>query len=448
MQENPAIIRVTGVEIQGLKNVKKGVFQTTSTIDSYEEADIIGFYGQNGSGKTAVVDAFNILKNLLSASKERALPSIKENLIMYKEECMKLFFYFVVKNRFGEFFVNYEVSLIAGEERLQVVSEELSYKENEKNKRMKIILSKKENKLQIRNKKTKEMNEELRISVEVANRMAFGEATSFIFRKELKDALKLYLSDTEIELLRNLSTDFNRDLHIIDTVQYGLLVANIIMPFSVHFENKRGHIPYEMKETSILPAELFTTIESIVTQTNIVLKTIIPGLQIKVQKINEQKLNDGRDGIRFELLSKRGHQELPLRTESEGIVKIISILNALIAVHNNPNACIVIDELDAGIFEYLLGELLEVLDSSGQGQLIFTSHNLRILEVLPIKNMWFTTLNEDNRYMQLKGVQKFSNARDIYLRAIQLGGQNEEIYVETDSYDIKKSFRRAGLAYE
>ena len=36
-----------------------------------------------------------------------------------------------------------------------------------------------------------------------------------------------------------------------------------------------------------------------------------------------------------------------------------------------------IDELDSGIYEYLLGECLEVMQDKAKGQLIFTSHNLR-----------------------------------------------------------------------
>ena len=41
-----------------------------------------------------------------------------------------------------------------------------------------------------------------------------------------------------------------------------------------------------------------------------------------------------------------------------------------------------VDELDSGIYEYLLGECLEVMQDKAKGQLIFTSHNLRPLEIL------------------------------------------------------------------
>jgi AAA15 family ATPase/GTPase len=391
------------------------------------------------------VEAFNLLKILLSANHDAPLPKLTSNLIYFNEKTIRLLFQFIIKNQFGEFYVNYSVSISAGKGRYQVVDEEVIYRENKGNDPFKVLISKNVKNFTIGNNKPHDMNEFERVSAMVANRMAASNSTSFVFREELKEVFEVLLEENETEIMQNLSADLNRDLHVIDTVQYGLLVANLVMPFSVHLKKKRGHIPYEMADTMVLPMDLFETIDQVVSQTNIVLQTIIPGLLIKIRKINKQKLSDGSEGVRFEFLSKKRDIELPLRSESEGTLKIISILSTLIAVYNNPNACVVIDELDAGIFEYLLGEILEVLNENAQGQLFFTSHNLRILEVLPIRNLWFTTLNEEDRYHQLKGVEKLSNARDIYLRAVQLGGQEEEIYAETDLYDIKTAFRKAGI---
>lgn len=42
----------------------------------------------------------------------------------------------------------------------------------------------------------------------------------------------------------------------------------------------------------------------------------------------------------------------------------------LIDVYAKPSACVAVDELDSGIFEFLLGELLQVLKEHGRGQLI------------------------------------------------------------------------------
>lgn len=436
-----SIIRVANVEVKNLKNVKKGKFGTNSTFDNLEIADVVGFYGQNGSGKTAIVEAFNLLKILLETWE---LPRLSKQLIYFNEKFMELSFDLIVNNHLGEFFVKYEVSMGEGKEKLQVIREKISYRENISKKRFKDIFYKDTEEIAIRKQKIKSMNEDIRVTVMVANRMASDNCTSFVFRDELKEIYDHFLNEIEAEIMNNLLGEFNRDFHVIDQTQSGLLIANIVMPFNIHLKNIRGKIPYELGDTMVLPPPLFEAIEKVIEQTNVVLKTIIPGLQIKIRKIHQEKMNDGTDGIRFEFLSNKENIELPLRSESSGVIKIISILSTLIAVYNNPNACVVIDELDAGIFEYLLGELLEVISENGKGQLFFTSHNLRILEVLPIRNLWFTTLNEEERYLQLKGVKKLNNARDIYLRAVQLGGQDEAIYGETDLFDIKKSFRKAG----
>ena len=57
----------------------------------------------------------------------------------------------------------------------------------------------------------------------------------------------------------------------------------------------------------------------------------------------------------------------------------------------------------------------------------------------------FSTVNPENRYIRLKNVRN-SNLRDIYLRSIILGGQDEEIYDETDAIEMGRAFRSAGKA--
>ena len=130
--------------------------------------------------------------------------------------------------------------------------------------------------------------------------------------------------------------------------------------------------------------------------------------------------------------------------ESEGIIKIISILNVLIQAFGNPSICLVVDELDAGIFEYMLGELLDIFEKSAKGQLIFTSHNLRALEMLDKNSIMFSTVNPENRYIHMKSVKENNNLRSMYIRSITLGGQDEAIYEETDSLKIARAFRKAG----
>ena len=437
------MVRVSSVMLENIKNVKKGKFTTNSNFEAMNVADILGIYGQNGSGKTAVVEVFKLLKAILDEDGE--FPELTTHLIYDGQQSAKITFDFVVKNKYGEYFVTYNLQLGRGKERFIALNESITYRENEKNKRIKILVAKENGKITVRTKKVNNMIDKYRIPTLLAEGMSVKSATSFVFRRELDEVLESFLTAEEVELMRNIAIDFGKDLHVIDEVYYGLLVANIVMPFNIHLGNARGRIPYEMNDTMLLPITIFTPFMKVIDQINIVLKEMIPGLTIKVNSRNNETMDNGESGVRFEFLSKRGDTELPLRCESSGILKVISMLSTLIAVFNNPNACVVIDELDAGVFEYLLGEILEILNENGKGQLIFTSHNLRVLEVLSVSNMWFTTANEEDRYIQLKGVKQLSNARDIYLRAIQLGGQDEDLYKETDTYNIKMSFRKAGL---
>lgn len=435
------VIKVKNLRIKDLKNIRNGEISSNLDFNTLSNSDLIGIYGQNGSGKTAFIEAFSLLKNILEM---QPLPEKSNHLVYFNEKEIDLFFEFSVNNDFGEFFLYYNVKLKIGKEKLQVLNENLSYKENQPYMKPKSLIEKSNDSVRIRNKDFLDFNNEDKLVILLAKEMANANNTSFIFNKNLRKLYSQNFSELEMELFKNLFYDFNKNFHIINDMQTGLILANIIMPFSINLKSVRGQIPYGLNEPMVLPDRAFSDISKVIKQINVVLLKIIPGLQILINTLNSETMENGKTGTRFEFLSQKNDNRLPLRCESAGILKLISILSTLIAVYNKPNSCVVIDELDSGIFEFLLGELLEIISESGKGQLIFTSHNLRALEVLSNKNLWFTTTNENNRFIRLKGIKKLSNSRDIYIRAVQLGGQKENLYNETDIYSIKKSFRKAG----
>lgn len=155
---------------------------------------------------------------------------------------------------------------------------------------------------------------------------------------------------------------------------------------------------------------------------------------------------DGKISKQIQLMSLKNNKEIPFRYESEGIKKIVSILQLLIVVYNNPSITVAVDELDGGVFEYLLGEILSIISEKGKGQLIFTSHNLRPLETIDKGFIAFTTTNPYNRYIRLTNVKGTNNLRDFYYRDIVLGEQSEQVYNPTNNYEIALAFREAGEA--
>ena len=64
-------VRVESIEIANFKNVSFGKLVLENTKPEYR-ASILGLYGQNGSGKTALIDALELLKLVLSG---QSIPS-------------------------------------------------------------------------------------------------------------------------------------------------------------------------------------------------------------------------------------------------------------------------------------------------------------------------------------------------------------------------------------
>ena len=69
MNENT--VRLLSVKLKRMKNVGKGIVKMPEFNDNFFEepsAEILGVYGQNGSGKTAIIDALSFIKSLIAGS--------------------------------------------------------------------------------------------------------------------------------------------------------------------------------------------------------------------------------------------------------------------------------------------------------------------------------------------------------------------------------------------
>ena len=202
-----------------------------------------------------------------------------------------------------------------------------------------------------------------------------------------------------------------------------------------------------------MPEIVFSEIKSQFENINIVLSQIVPGLNVDLHELSPALMKDGSMGHVVEIVSSRnetdmsvfhnqeaapdGRVHMPFRYESDGIRKIVSVLSLIIDAYN--------EQLDAGVFEYLLGEVLQTFQESGKGQFIFTSHNLRPLEVISKDYIYFTTTNPRNRYIRMKGIGSSNNLRNTYFREIVVGEQDEELYRNTKRFKIVSAFRKAGM---
>ena len=221
-----------------------------------------------------------------------------------------------------------------------------------------------------------------------------------------------------------------------------------VLPFSIWLSGEDGSIGYTLPLTLSdhcqVPDQVFDVVEYAIKITSSVISKIVPNMTIEVADIGKTISDDGDEVRLFDLVSNRNGVRIPLSYESDGIRRIISFLTLMIAVYNNPSVTVAIDEIDSGIFEYMLGEILSVLGESAKGQLIFTSHNLRPLEVLPPKYLLFTTVNPERRFAKLEGISGNNNLRDCYFRTIDLGVGKDAFYDATDTFSIEQALYEAG----
>ena len=197
----------------------------------------------------------------------------------------------------------------------------------------------------------------------------------------------------------------------------------------------KGRMDLDLAKPFEATEEEEDTIKDTFSNINSVLGTLIPNMSIGCER--------DEDG-RIRLASYKNSSPIPLRSESEGIIKLISIISVLIFVYNERSSALVIDELDASIYEYLLGEIMEVFRNGAEGQLIFTSHNLRILEMIDKRSLIISTRNPDNKYIRIpKSVPDSANLRNYYLRTVLLSDEKDGISAEVDPHDIARALRKA-----
>ena len=454
------VVRLSSLTLENIKNVKNGtIFMPLSDSRNMTlgGAELLGIYGQNGSGKTAVVDTLFFLQRIMIGHE---LDQSMVDYIDVDASGAEVTAEFKIFGNEILFEVGYHVCLTKRDGAISIEREFLNCAINQDGKRSNknIFMDYQKSEGDSIFKPQKRLDElmgkdkEIKTDLIVARKMAeksncsyiFGENSREIFCKKCDNDFKYYAI-----VIRELFNFALQDLFVIRNSHSGVISANFLLPMAFRVVKDKmgmkGDFAVPLMEPVVLDIERKELLDVIVEQINTVLCTIIPGMSISVKDYGKQALDSGEEGWKVELMSVReGKKPIPIRMESEGIIKIISILNALIQAFGNPSTCLVIDELDAGIFEYMLGELLDIFAKSAKGQLIFTSHNLRALEMLDKESIMFSTVNPSNRYIHMKNVKDTNNLRSMYIRSITLGGQDEIIYEETDSLKIARAFRKAG----
>lgn len=457
-------IRIKQITIENFKNVKYGTLDLENKRKDYK-ASMVGIYGQNGSGKTALIDAVVLLKLALCG---QSIPLKYADYIHVDAKYATLSYQFQIQQDEQMFDVWYsfriqkvidDTSLNMEEDpgkflvRAELYDEVLSFSLESKSvhhrkntlidTRTKDVFLPKAKYLELVGKEKQNTTEML-----VTKRVVQKSSRSFVFSREMMQIFQKNCQKKEyLTILEGLMWYGNRELFVLHTEHMGLINSNTLpltFKYTKEHSDMVGNITIPLDAPVSIPEEALGVVMNVLNNMNIVLEQIVPGLTIGIKELAVIAFQDAKPGKTIQLMSQKNGTSIPFQYESEGIKKIVSILQLLIVVYNQPSITVAIDEIDSGIFEYLLGELLKILSEKGKGQLLFTSHNLRPLETIDKGFIAFTTTNPQNRYMRMVNVKGNHNLRDFYYRDIVLGEQSEQVYEATNNFEIALAFREAG----
>lgn len=468
-----ANVRISGIKLHNLKNVVRGYLSFDNPRKNYK-ASVVGIYGQNGSGKTTLIDAITLLKFILTG---RSVPRNFSDFINVNSEKATLEFYFDVNSSMGLVPVSYEFTISTVEDlsdqnadglesvrRTVRISNEIikcpSFEETTLTlgRQGKLIDTNCATGFTPNSKRNLLIGSFDLTDILVMKKLTETTSRSFVFSRELLTAIRNRVNkigERSIALtyyssiLEKMVSFAHHELFILDTQTAGLINLNaqpILFKYKQPDMGAFGSITLPIDRPTIIPQQEKEVVEKIIGSINIVLCKIIPNMSISIKSLSKQVMQDGSVGEQIQLMSKREgfDKPLPLAIESEGIKKIISVLQLLIVVYNDPSITLAVDELDSGVFEYLLGEILRIISERGKGQLIFTSHNLRVLETIDRGFVAFTTTESKNRYTRMTNIKGNNNLRDVYYRKIMLGDENDKYYDSIPNFEVALALKLAG----
>ena len=420
-------MKLKSIKLENFKNIKNSKIE-------FKSNNLSAIYGPNGSGKTAVIEAIEVVKEYFLIDKpdfmEKELDEKLKNFIKIGETTTSIEFEIEGETK------KYKIILIFSKDKFNNIlpmEEKILYKNVDKKRETykKLISFKSYEVQQINLKKSESINiiekilkqqetSKLSINLENVNLNSYlGIIFSQIIENQ-KSENKIKLNDELENVLTNFLEieNYLTKIFVITLENQAMTNLKIFLNMNIHLENSQGTIPITLNQNNNFYSEnIAEAIINTIKQINGIFKAIIPDSELVCEVDGERITEKEKEkGINLYVIKKG--DKISIKNESVGIQKIVSILSALIYCIQDENALVVIDELDAHIFEYLLAVILEQISKIAKGQLIFTAHNLSPMERLKGENIIVTSLDEDEiNYSYFKRISKTTNLRQKYIRS-------------------------------
>ncbi len=430
----------TYVKAKNFKSLKDIAFNLNKT--KAKTNQFIAIYGENGSGKTNIVELFKVLQQLVMARtidvamnkipKEywkiqeeigEQLPpelnqiwqlslNLKEYRMINEKEPTEIEYGFKINDIDGFYYIKFDDEII--EEKIYYIAgKQKSYlfqikKESDK------IVEKINKKIFINEKYNEELIENIN---KYWGKYSFLSLLEFEIQEKNKEYVENNISENIFKVIEQI---LSMTVHV-DKGTLRIIPDNLIK------QRKLNNI-----QNGVVNKEKLSEIKKYENILNIFFTQAYADIKEVKYKINEK---EGK--IFYELYFNKmigGEvKSIPSKLESDGTKRILEQFDTLIG--SLLGETVIIDEIDNGIHDVLMKNIIMSIKDEITGQLIITTHNTLLLEILPKECIYILstdyngnkTINSIRDY-EVK-IQRNNNARDLYFKGV-FGGIPTTNYID------------------
>ena len=394
---------------------------------------IKAIYGENGSGKSAIITAVKIFQDIICNSQylsEFKNQKLLDELINKKTQHYKFKCEFLCRLEKDNIIFAYELQLKKNESGLyEIVYEKLSERSgNYSNSRYKSIYEVSNGKLIFVNAQNENYSMIEKMTYNLLGKSSFLNIYFFNFNNFNKDTVtdstRIYVRVCICMVLAfiikvYLDEEDKHELYFIKKV------------FSERIKNDNNYISENVLEImdslsvtdSIIPKNNFDIYVEKINNLTAFLRIFKHDLK----SIEIDKKDDG-DNYRCDLNLNYGDYLINKEFESTGIKKLIKLYDCFDAA--SKYGIVFIDEMDSNLNDVYLCKIIEYFMYYGKGQLCFTTHNLDPMSVLKENKYSIDFLSSDNKLVSW--VSKGNATPDNYFK----NGMIENIPFNIDATDF------------
>jgi len=373
---------------------------------------IVAIYGENGSGKSNIVSAFqNLIASLQTVRKQAQITNIqaqafenekdsdsRPNLLLEilkhgridNAELLDVFENTYMLETNDPMVIKYDFNIDGHDGYYELIFKKNNEKPYLFSEKLYYLIKKASGVVfEVTNNGTEEpirmwspnlfRNKEIKNIVDDATLRLWGKHTFLsIFNNILEQTNKEYIKSNVSSNFLDVNRNFNMIAYKSDDStsmnMFNLLLQDMIKGVVLNNESEINKI----KTTEIALSKYFAPMYS------------------DIFKIYYKTVEADKSTIRYELFEQKRIAgkllEVPFRLESNGTMKLLKLFPLFLnAVHGET---VVIDEIDQGIHDLLVDRLIDNIKDDIEGQLIFTTHDTQVMKELDVSSLYVIQIDD------------------------------------------------------